>query len=66
MSADKSSPQNATKPLSDPMLWLDLVFQMDDLNKAMAQFDALTEGEPRSHVGRNTPFQKDDPGGGDG
>jgi hypothetical protein len=48
------------------MLWLDLVFQMDNLNKAMAQFDALTGEEPRSNVGQNYTVQKEDPGGGDG
>jgi len=40
-------------------VWLDLVFQMDKLNKAMRQFDALTNGDPVSHLGQNPLFRSD-------
>ena len=58
MAHNKSSPGIVTRPLPDSdVVWLDLVFQMDKLNKAMRQFDALTNGDPASHVGQNPPFR---------
>ncbi len=66
MAADKPSREIVTEPLPDPIvLWLDLVSQMDKLNKAMTRFDVLTDGNPSSHVGQNPPFRNGDPGGGD-
>ena len=58
MAHSKSSPGLVTAPLFDPgVLWLDLVFQMDKLNGAMRRFDALTNGNPASRVGRNPPLR---------
>jgi len=53
MAHNKSSPGIVTAPLPDSdVSWLDLVFQMDKLNGAMKRFDALTDGNPASRVGK--------------
>jgi hypothetical protein len=58
MAHNKSSPGIVTAPLPESdVSWLDLVFQMDKLNDAMARFAAVTNRNPASHVGQNPPFR---------